>query len=42
MPIGADTDGRGGKMQPERDLSEETALAGRRGDGRSEEEKGGR
>lgn len=28
MPIGADMDGRGGEMQPERDLSEETALAG--------------
>lgn len=38
MPIGADTDGRGGKMQPERDLSEEMALAG----GGSEKEKGGR
>lgn len=34
-------DGRGGEMQPGRDLSEETALAGG-GDGGSEEEKPGR
>lgn len=28
MAIGVDMDGRGGEMQPKRDLSEETALAG--------------